>query len=273
MAAAKRKAFLIPCGRGIVRPGSGSSTLASDRDRVDSDHRHQHCPRRAQWSLYVNRFLIVLHGHFRRERRGGRSSESIQTALISDLALFGQQDNYGGFTPCGGLTLSGSIFYGTTWDGPIGTGSGFGTIYTVGVNGTGFSLLHSFYDDNGAHSGGIMPAGTPPSVARRCTTCVTWAATQILEWFSRWELVAPGSRTCTSFAGGTDGAFPFARNSLLLSGSALFGTTYTADWGPNSSDNGQYYGTVFEVGTSGSDIGFYTLSPAAPAMGRTRTEA
>ena len=149
---------------------------------------------------------------------------------------------------------------------PIGTGSGFGTIYTVGVNGTGFSLLHSFYDDNGADSGGIMPAGSPAVSGTTLYDVCHMGGNTDFGMVFKMGVGGSGFTNLHSFAGGTDGAFPFARNSLLLSGSALFGTTYTADWGPNSSDNGQYYGTVFEVGTSGSGYRVLHTFPAAPAM-------
>jgi uncharacterized repeat protein (TIGR03803 family) len=46
-----------------------------------------------------------------------------------------------GWGPCGSLTLSGSMLYGTTCGGGS---NGRGTVFTINTDGTGFALLHSF---------------------------------------------------------------------------------------------------------------------------------
>src|SRR5262249_20261406 len=59
-----------------------------------------------------------------------------------------------GALPNGSLTQSGSKFYGMTFGG----GSrGFGTIFQIGTDGMGFSLLHSF---TGAPNDGDSPRGS-----------------------------------------------------------------------------------------------------------------
>jgi len=53
----------------------------------------------------------------------------------------GLYTNSDGVAPQGGLILSGNTLYGTA---QYGGSSGFGTVYAVNTNGTGFTNLHSF---------------------------------------------------------------------------------------------------------------------------------
>ena len=52
-----------------------------------------------------------------------------------------------GASPVCGLILSGNTLYGTTVDGGS---SGYGTVFAVHTDGTGFTNLHSFTDSDGA---------------------------------------------------------------------------------------------------------------------------
>jgi uncharacterized repeat protein (TIGR03803 family) len=55
--------------------------------------------------------------------------------------------NSDGFSPRGGLVLSGNTLYGTTFGGGS---SGSGTVFAINTNGTGFTNLHSFTGSDGA---------------------------------------------------------------------------------------------------------------------------
>lgn len=63
----------------------------------------------------------------------------------------GDADGYG---PCGGLRISGTQLYGMTC---YGGNNGSGTIFRIGVNGTGFAVLHSFIESSTGSSNGIFP--------------------------------------------------------------------------------------------------------------------
>ncbi len=59
-----------------------------------------------------------------------------------------------GADPHGGVTVVGNMIYGTT---KAGGTSNYGTLFEIGTDGTGFSILHSF----GANpSGGVWPCGS-----------------------------------------------------------------------------------------------------------------
>ncbi|MFZ1933079.1 MAG: choice-of-anchor tandem repeat GloVer-containing protein [Thermoguttaceae bacterium] len=185
---------------------------------------------------------------------GGGSIFTVNTNGTDFEDLYSFSRSSGGDTPCSGLTLTGSAFYGATWNGGSGTGPGtaFGTIFRVGTDGSGFTVLHSFYDVAGDVSGGIMPAGSPVVSGTTLYDVCNMGGAAGYGMVFKMGIDGSGFTNLHSFAGGADGAFPFSMNTLSLSGSALYGTTNTADWGPNSSDNGLYYGTIFKVGTSGS---------------------
>src|SRR5208283_3740150 len=69
--------------------------------------------------------------------------------------------NSDGAGPRAGLVLSGNILYGTAFSG--GT-NGFGTLFAVNNDGTGFTTLHSFTATSGSsstNSDGINPNAAP----------------------------------------------------------------------------------------------------------------
>ena len=59
-----------------------------------------------------------------------------------------------GYYPYGSLTLSGSTLYGMTSEGGSGGGSGYGTVFQINTDGTGYQILHNFM---GSPSDGIFP--------------------------------------------------------------------------------------------------------------------
>lgn len=150
--------------------------------------------------------------------------------FLSDRYNFsGGYTNDGGAYPQAPLILSGEILYGTTYRGG---NVGYGTVFAINTDGTGFTNLHSFagYDgsypvagltlsSNGlfgtAYFGGSLGNGTVFVVNTDGT----------------------GFTTLHNFTRGDDGANPSAQ--LLLSGNTLYGTAIHG--------GGSAMGTVFSL--------------------------
>ena len=149
------------------------------------------------------------------------------------LAFTGAGGAYPGQAPNGGLTLSGTTLYGATSGG---YSSNDGTVFSIGVNGSGYQNLLSF---NGAN--GMIPNGP-----------LTLSGTTLYGM----TLAGGSSNVGTVFSVGTNGGsyrnlFSFnetngiePNGSLTLSGTTLYGMTS----GGGSSGEG----TLFTIGTNGS---------------------
>ena len=109
---------------------------------------------------------------------------------FTNLHSFNNYSN--GLQPYAGLILSGSTLYGTTYGGGI---SGYGTVFAVNTDGTGFTNLHRF------------------------------------------------TATSGNLSTNSDGANPFA--GLIVSGNTLYGTVGLGGFG---------YGTVFALNTDGTSF-------------------
>jgi uncharacterized repeat protein (TIGR03803 family) len=88
------------------------------------------------------------------------------TTLYSFTASSGTNGDYGagtnsdGAAPNGGFILSGNTLYGTA---QAGGSSGWGTVFAVNTNGTGFTNLHNFTATSGTAGGyGINSDGASP---------------------------------------------------------------------------------------------------------------
>jgi uncharacterized repeat protein (TIGR03803 family) len=169
---------------------------------------------------------------------------------FTNLHSFNNYSN--GLQPYAGLILSGSTLYGTTYGGGI---SGYGTVFAVNTDGTGFTNLHRFagYPSDGAYpyAGLILSGNTLYGTAREGGSAGNGTVFQV-------NTNGTGFTTVHSFTfraeppwgGGytnSDGAGPWA--GLILSGNTLYGTAI----GGGSAGRG----TVFKVNTDGT--GFTTL--------------
>ncbi|NOS69594.1 MAG: hypothetical protein HOP33_06660 [Verrucomicrobia bacterium] len=163
--------------------------------------------------------------------------------------------NSDGYRPRGGLIISAHTLYGTAESGGI---SGYGTVFKVNTDGSGFAKLHDF----------TLPSGSPPTnsdgIRPRAGLVISGNTLYGMAPFGGssdngtvFKVNTDGSgftnlHSFTAFPSfgpytNSDGANPYA--GLILSGNTLYGTA------PNGGSLG--YGTVFKVNTNGS--GFTNL--------------
>jgi uncharacterized repeat protein (TIGR03803 family) len=148
--------------------------------------------------------------------------------------------NSDGAYPYAGLILSSNTLYGTAYGG--GTG-GYGTVFKVNTDGTGFATLYNFTNgSDGAQpqAGLILSSNTLYGTAYYGGTSGGGTVFQV-------NTDGTGFAILHSFTGVRDGANPQA--GLILSGHTLYGTASDGGAGGN--------GTVFQVDTDGT--GFATL--------------
>jgi uncharacterized repeat protein (TIGR03803 family) len=156
---------------------------------------------------------------------GGTAGKGTVFRLNTDGTGFANLHTFGGTRcigcgdldggePVGGLTLLGDTLYGSAVDGRFGQG----TLFAIKLDGTGFSVLHTFTGSTDGSSPGTL----------------------ILSGNTLYWVNAPGGSsgsgtlfaintdgtgfTLYSLAGDTDGASP---SSLLLFGNTLYGTAYS----------------------------------------------
>jgi len=138
--------------------------------------------------------------------------------------------NTDGAYPAGGVAISGDTLYGTT---RFGGTNGWGTVFRLNTNGTGFTLLTNFavnYSDVMEPQAGLVVTGDT-----LCGTA-TWG-----RYGTVFALDTDGGGLTNFNAGRTNG-FSFA--TLTLSGNTLFGTT--------RSGGASGGGVVFKINTDGT---------------------
>ncbi|MGP8198286.1 MAG: choice-of-anchor tandem repeat GloVer-containing protein [Limisphaerales bacterium] len=136
-----------------------------------------------------------------------------------------------------GLAIAGNTLYGTT---TYGGSWGYGTVFAVATNGTGFTNLHNFTGDSS--EGGDPQAGLILSGNTLYGTTEdggSWSAGTVFSVKTN----GTGFTNLYIFTGGSDGADPEAGVTLL--GNTLYGTTKNGGLGPIS-------GTIFAVNIDGS---------------------
>lgn len=146
------------------------------------------------------------------------------------------QTNSDGAGPHGALVLSHKILYGTTaYGGPF----GHGTAFKMNVNGSAYTVLHSFNTDEGAPQSELTLSGT-----NLYGTTLGYGTNP----GTVYKLSTDGSGfTVLKRLTSTDGSYPYA--GLTLLSNRLFGTTYRGGI--------SNYGTIFRINTDGS--GFVVL--------------
>ena len=177
--------------------------------------------------------------------KGHGTAFSLNTGDSSFTNLYNFTNGIDGSTPVAALALSGGTLYGTASAG--GTNfPGYGTIFKLNTDGTGFANLYEF----GQGKGGTQPAAG--LLLSGNTLYGTTPHTSGAGGGTVFKLGTDGS-SFTVIANGSDGAQP--QSGLVLSGDSFYGTT--------SAGGSAGAGTVFRVRTNGT--GFTTLHtfPAA----------
>jgi uncharacterized repeat protein (TIGR03803 family) len=148
---------------------------------------------------------------------------------------------------------SSGIRYGTAANG----GSvGYGTVFAVNPDGTGFTNLHSFNNSDGANpwTGLVLLGHTLYGTTYRGGSSGDGTLFAV-------NTDGTGFTTLHTFTGGSDGGYP--NGGLIISGNALYGTTaHGGMLAPVSTGDG----TVFAINTDGT--GFTTLHTFPPALGQ-----
>jgi len=157
---------------------------------------------------------------------------------FTNLHSFTAPSGSGGFSgtngdgayPWSGLILSGNTLYGTA---SSGGNPGFGTVFALNTNGTGFTVLHNFtYNDGGHPHTGLILSGN------------TLYGTAYSGGLSGYGTVFAVNTDGTGFTDlhsftYNDGANPYA--GVILSGNTLYGAAY---------NGGLSNGTVFALSTN-----------------------
>jgi uncharacterized repeat protein (TIGR03803 family) len=203
---------------------------------------------------------------------GGSSGNGTVFAINTDgtgfvtLHSFSTLDPFGangeGANPIAGLTISGNTLYGTAQEG--GT-SGFGTLFKIRTDGTGFTTLHSFSSRSGSFQ--TNSDGAAPYASLILSGNTLFGTAQVggsLGSGTVFSLNTDGTgftvlHSFTTLAETTytnrDGGAPCG--TLVLSGNALYGT---------ASEGGSWErGTLFKLNTDGT--GFTTLHSFTAASG------
>jgi uncharacterized repeat protein (TIGR03803 family) len=156
-----------------------------------------------------------------------------------------------GGNPVSGLVLSGNSLYGTT---EFGTRSGYGTLYSIQIDGTNVMPLHEF---TGSPDGG-NPYGTLLLAGNTLYGTTGGGGTSGNGAIFAINTSGTGYTNIYSFPGGNGGAsYPVA--GLILSGSTLYGTT---------EDGGaEYSGVVFSISTNGMNYANVVSFEPNPGLG------
>ncbi len=148
--------------------------------------------------------------------------------------------NSDGYKPTGGLVLSGNILYGTASYG--GTNGIYGTVFAVGIDGSGFTNLHSFTGYDGAYPAAslILSGHTLYGTTQGTVFAINTDGTQ----FTNLHSFAGGGYNNVDVYTNNDGSILSCY--LTLAGDRLYGTAAEGGiWGN---------GTVFSIKTDGSDF-------------------
>jgi uncharacterized repeat protein (TIGR03803 family) len=145
-----------------------------------------------------------------------------------------------------GVVIGGSMLYGMT---ETGGANNKGTIYKLGTNGSGFSILHSFA---GGSTDGLCPLGGLILDSSTLYGMTGWGGgiggNDDRGTIFKMQTDGSGFTLLHAFAGGSDGQQP-AGSRLVLSGTTLYGMT---EYGGSSSSPGIGKGTIFKVNIDGS---------------------
>jgi uncharacterized repeat protein (TIGR03803 family) len=155
-----------------------------------------------------------------------------------------------GAPPWGTLVLNGSTLYGMT---ARGGSNGYGTVFSMGLDGKEFTVLKSFSITDGSPQGNLALSGGTLFGALQAFALQGGSIFRVQTNGSGYTVL----KRFTFF----DNVVP--RGRLLVSGSALYGTLASSSFGS---------GAVFSIGTDGSGYGIvrsFSFSDGDPTVGLT----
>ena len=141
-----------------------------------------------------------------------------------------------GADPQAGLVQAGNRLYGTT---PAGGSNGFGTVFAVNTDGSGYTNLHSF----GLGGDGIQPRASLALAGDTLYGTAAGGGSSSGGTLFRINTNGTGYTNFYHFTVASGGVNPYG--SLIVAGNTLYGTTFNP------------YGSVFAINTNGS--GFTNL--------------
>ena len=151
-----------------------------------------------------------------------------------------------GTGPVAGLILSGSTLYGTTRIYGGGNGGGYGSVFKLNIDGSGFTTLHIFSGDTdgGNLNGSVVLAGnmlygTATFGGGANYGCIFGITTNGAGLTNIYNFSATSANFPST---NSDGAYPLA--GLVLSGDTLYGTA--------NEGGTKGWGTLFAVNTNGT---------------------
>jgi uncharacterized repeat protein (TIGR03803 family) len=172
--------------------------------------------------------------------------------------------NSGGANPADGLILSGNTLYGTAQDGGS---NGFGTVFSVNIDGTGFTNIYTFKDGND---------GAYPIASLILSGNTLYGTAYIGGSAGNGTVFALNTNgmgfTTLHYFTGSDGANPYG--GLILSGNILYGTTKKGGssgkgtvFALNSNANGNNITSLHIFSALGSGPDFTNTDGAEPNAG------
>lgn len=158
----------------------------------------------------------------------------IFTNLYSFTATWPDRTNSDGANPHAALTLSGSGLYGTA---TVGGNLGFGTVFKINTDGTGFTNIYNF----SGSTNGSMPIGGVTLLGNTLYGTTYYGGSTDSGMIFEVHADGSGFTNLHSFSVGSDGARPQA--GLAISGNTLYGTAL------GGSLTG---GTIFKINADGT---------------------
>jgi uncharacterized repeat protein (TIGR03803 family) len=151
-----------------------------------------------------------------------------------------------GASPEAALVLSGSTLYGTTYltSGGSGGGEGYGTVFKIDTDGTGYTVLK--YLDAPGGTNGMWPQAELLLCGSTLYGTTPFGGSSGYGTVFKLNTDGAGFTVLRNFLGGLSDARPYA--GLVLSGGALYGTAYGADC------MSCYGGEVFKLDTNGTSF-------------------
>ena len=163
--------------------------------------------------------------------------------------------NSDGADPQANVILSGNTLYGTA---SIGGTNLAGTVFSVNINGSNFTTLHTFTggnDGGGPYAGLVLASGT-------LFGAVTYGG---ISNYGALFAISTNGQNFTNFFSFTNANDAVPIGNLILSGNTLYGTT--------SGGNGGGFGSVFAIGTNGQGYtNLHTFSPNSGSPNYTNSD-